>query len=57
MKQVLLVAGLVLGPTAVAAAQQPTTPRNPSAPAQVTSAALSLADAIAVARERDGVGE
>jgi len=53
MKQLLLVAGLVLGPTAVAAAQQPTTPRNPSAPAQVTSAGLSLADAIAVAREKN----
>ena len=53
MKQLLLVAGLVLGPAAVAVAQQPTTPRNPSAAPQVTSAGLSLADAIAVAREKN----
>jgi len=53
MKQLLLVAGLILGPAAVAVAQQPTTPRNPASPAQVTSAGLSLADAIALARERN----
>src|SRR5256712_8475318 len=51
MNQLLLVAGLVLGPAAVSVAQQPTTPRT--TPAQVTSAGLSLADAIAVAREKN----
>ena len=51
MKHVLLVAGLVLGPATVAGAQQPTTPRP--TPAQVTAAGLSLADAIAVAREKN----
>src|SRR6266849_1164017 len=45
MKQVLIVAGLLLGPAAVAVAQQPRT--------QITSAGLSLADAIALARERN----
>src|SRR5437879_9853925 len=45
MKQVLLVAGLVLGPATVAVTQQPTTP--PTTPAHVTAAGLSLADAIA----------
>src|SRR5256712_3556900 len=48
MKQVLIVAGLLLGPAAVAVAQQPTTPTKP-----VTTAGLSLSDAIAVARERN----
>src|SRR5438876_2860861 len=48
MKQVLLVAGLLLGPAAVAVAQQPTTPTKP-----VTTAGLSLSDAIAVAREKN----
>lgn len=48
MRHVLLVAGLVVGPAAVAAAQQPTTP-NPPAQAAV----LSLADAIAVARDKN----
>src|SRR5438093_13234017 len=48
MKQVLLVAGLLLGPAAVAVAQQPTTPTKP-----VTTAGLSLSDAIALARERN----
>ncbi|HLZ46445.1 MAG TPA: TolC family protein [Gemmatimonadales bacterium] len=53
MKQLLLVAGLAVawGHVAVAVAQQPTTPRT--GPAQITVAALSLADAIAVARERN----
>ena len=45
MKQVLIVAGLLLGPAAIAVAQQPRT--------QITSAGLSLADAIALARERN----
>src|SRR5881628_4262160 len=53
MTPLLLVAGLILGPAAVAVAQQPTTLRNPASPAQVTSAGLSLADAIALARERN----
>src|SRR5216683_3456528 len=48
MKQVLIVAGLLLGPAAVAVAQQPTTPTKP-----VTTAGLSLSDAIAVAREKN----
>src|SRR6266849_5952931 len=48
MKQVLIVAGLLLGPAAVAVAQQPTTPTKP-----VTAAGLSLSDAIAVAREKN----
>ena len=48
MRHVLIVAGLVVGPAAVAAAQQPTTPGTPTA-----TAALSLADAIAVAREKN----
>src|SRR2546425_4419212 len=48
MKQVLLVAGLLLGPAAVAVAQQPTTPTKPA-----TTAGLSLSDAIAVAREKN----
>ncbi|HEV8382840.1 MAG TPA: TolC family protein, partial [Gemmatimonadales bacterium] len=47
MKQLLLMAGLLLGPAAVAVAQQPT-PRTPS-----VAAGLSLADAIALARERN----
>ncbi|HEV8381979.1 MAG TPA: TolC family protein [Gemmatimonadales bacterium] len=47
MKQLLLMAGLMLGPAAVAVAQQPTT-RTPS-----VAAGLSLADAIALARERN----
>jgi outer membrane protein len=53
MKLLLLVAGLAFGGAlaAVAVAQQPTTPRT--APSQVTSAGLSLADAIALARERN----
>lgn len=53
MKQLLLVAGLAFGGglAAVAVAQQPTSPRT--APAQVTAAGLSLADAIAVAREKN----
>ncbi|HEY3219346.1 MAG TPA: TolC family protein [Gemmatimonadales bacterium] len=41
-------AGLLLGPAAVAVAQQPTTPRTPTA-----AAGLSLADAIALAREKN----
>ena len=45
MKHVLIVAGLLVCPAAVAA-QQPTAPSPPSA-------ALSLADAIAVAREKN----
>src|SRR6266508_2580995 len=48
MKRVLLVAGLLLGPAAVAVAQQPTTPSKPG-----STAGLSLADAIAVAREKN----
>jgi outer membrane protein len=48
MKQLLIVAGLLLGPAAVAVAQQPTTPRTPTA-----AAGLSLADAIALAREKN----
>src|SRR2546428_9221219 len=47
MKQALIVAGLLLGPAAVAVAQQPKTPL-PS-----VTAGLSLADAIALARERN----
>ena len=47
MKQLVLVAGLLLGPAAVAVAQQPKTP-IPSA-----TAGLSLQDAIALARERN----
>jgi len=47
MKQVLIVAGLLLGPAAVAVAQQPKTPL-PS-----VTAGLSLRDAIALARERN----
>jgi outer membrane protein len=50
MRYVLLVAGLVVGPAAVAAAQQPTTPTPPAPP---QAAALSLADAIAVARDKN----
>ena len=45
MKQVLIVAGLLVCPAALTA-QQPTVPSTPSA-------ALSLADAIAVAREKN----
>src|SRR5882762_7906931 len=48
MKQVLIVAGLLLGPAAVAVAQQPTTPTKPA-----ITAGLSLSDAIAVAREKN----
>jgi outer membrane protein len=48
MKHVLIVAGLLVGPAAVAAAQQPPAP-NPS----TVTAALSLADAIAVARDKN----
>ena len=48
MKQVLLVAGLLLGPAAIAVAQQPTTSPKPA-----MTAALSLSDAIAVAREKN----
>jgi len=48
MKQVLIVAGLLLGPAAVAVAQQPTTPPKPA-----VTAGLSLTDAIAVAREKN----
>jgi outer membrane protein len=48
MRHVLIVAGLVVGPAAVAAAQQPTT-----APPPPQAAALSLADAIAVARDKN----
>ncbi len=48
MKRVLLVAGLLLGPAAVAVAQQPTTPSKPA-----STAGLSLADAIAVARDKN----
>jgi outer membrane protein len=53
MKHVLIVAGLVMGPSlsTVAAAQQPTTPLAAAATQQV--AGLSLADAIAVAREKN----
>lgn len=47
MKHLLIVAGLFVCPAAVAA-QQPTTPSTPSA-----TAALSLADAIAVARDKN----
>ena len=52
MRHVLIVAGLVMGPSlaTIAAAQQPAQPTTP-APAQV--AGLSLADAIAVAREKN----
>jgi outer membrane protein len=52
MRHVLIVAGLVMGPSVatIAAAQQPALPTTP-APAQV--AGLSLADAIALARERN----
>src|SRR5258705_7165640 len=46
MRQMLIVAGLLLGPAAVA--QQPTPPTKP-----VTTAGLSLSDAIAVAREKN----
>src|SRR5438105_2000315 len=48
MRQVLIVAGLLLGPAAVAVAQQPTTPTKPA-----MTAGLSLSDAIAVAREKN----
>jgi outer membrane protein len=47
MKHLFIVAGLLVCPAAVAA-QQPTPPSTPSA-----TAALSLADAIAVAREKN----
>jgi outer membrane protein len=48
MRHVWIVAGLLVGPPLAAAAQQPTTPTTPAQPA-----ALSLADAIAVAREKN----
>ena len=48
MRQVLIVAGLLLGPAADAVAQQPTTPTKPA-----MTAGLSLSDAIAVAREKN----
>ena len=48
MKQMLLVAGLLLGPAAVTVAQQPTAPTTTP-----TAAGLSLADAIAVARDKN----
>src|SRR5207247_5145085 len=48
MRQMLIVAGLLFGPAAVAVAQQPTPPSKP-----VTTAGLSLSDAIAVAREKN----
>ena len=51
MRHVLIVAGLLLGPAAVAAAQQPTAPSTPATPP--ATAALSLADAIAVARDKN----
>ena len=51
MRHVLIVAGLLLGPAAVAAAQQPTAPNTPATPP--ATAALSLADAIAVARDKN----
>src|SRR2546421_4413199 len=47
MRQLLIVAGLLAGPAAVAVAQQPTT-KTPIAPA-----GLSLTDAIALAREKN----
>ena len=47
MKQLLLVAGLLVGPAAVAIAQQPKTP------IPTVNAGLSLQDAIALARERN----
>jgi outer membrane protein len=47
MRPLLIVAGLLLGPTAVAVAQQPRT-QTPS-----VTAGLSLADAIALAREKN----
>ena len=46
MRQLLIVAGLLAGPAAVAVAQQPTT-KTPTA-----TAGLSLSDAIALAREK-----
>lgn len=54
MKHVLIVAGLVMGPSlsTIAAAQQPTQPTTPPAGTQQV-AGLSLADAIAVAREKN----
>ena len=52
MKQLVLVAGLFVCLATAAAAQQPTAPPKAPAPAQLT-AALSLADAIAVAREKN----
>src|SRR2546427_8404861 len=48
MRQMLIVAGLLFGPAAVAVAQQPTSPSKP-----VATAGLSLSDAIAVAREKN----
>ena len=52
MRHVLIVAGLVMGPSlaTIAAAQQPA---QPTTPASTQLAALSLADAIAVAREKN----
>jgi len=52
MRHVLILAGLLLGPAAVAVAQQPTAPSPPPTPPPAT-AALSLADAIAVARDKN----
>src|SRR5258705_10068926 len=48
MGQMLIVAGLLLGPPTVAVAQQPRPPSKP-----VPTAGLSLSDAIAVAREKN----
>lgn len=56
MRHVLIVAGLVMGPSlsTVAAAQQPTQPTTPAAAAGTQQVAgLSLADAIALAREKN----
>lgn len=52
MRHVLIVAGLVMGPSlaTIAAAQQPA---QPTSPASAQFAGLSLADAIALARERN----
>jgi outer membrane protein len=54
MRHVLIVAGLVMGPSpaTVAAAQQPTQPTTPPSATQQI-AGLSLADAIAVARDKN----
>lgn len=53
MRHVLILAGLLLGRAAVAVAQQPTAPNTPAPTGPPATAALSLADAIAVARDKN----